>query len=125
MHKKPGALRARTVRRQRLLSCGRVATSDVVVPKPGALRSRPLRSHSARPCADQRRGRCRDGFALIEPEVVAEQVEIDADELNVVIAWLEKCGTLERLTDATTRGVITLGRTEPDDQDERRRFRTC
>lgn len=66
----------------------------------------------------------RDGFALIEPDVVAEQIEIDADELNVVIAWLEKCGTLERLTDATTRGVITLGRTEPDDQDERRRFLT-
>lgn len=67
---------------------------------------------------------CRDGFALIEPDDVAERLDIEPDELNVLISWLEKCSALERHTDATTRGVIVLGRTEPAEKEERKLFVT-
>lgn len=64
------------------------------------------------------------GDALIEPDLAAEAIGLEPDELNVLVAWLEKCGTIERKTDSTTRATIVVGHTEPDDPDERQLFVT-
>jgi len=54
---------------------------------------------------------------------VAEAAGVETDELNVLLAWLQRAGALEQLPDCSARGTVHVGLREPADLDERRRFR--
>ena len=56
----------------------------------------------------------RGSDAVIEPDELADRLGLEEDELNVLVAWLEHAGCLERKPDCTTRGHVTLGRQERD-----------
>lgn len=64
----------------------------------------------------------RGADSVVEPDELAEQMQIDSDELNVLVAWLEQAGAVERKSDCTLHGHVTLGRNEPKDSDDQRRF---
>lgn len=70
-------------------------------------------------------GECstRAGDAVFDATELAEELQIDEDELNVVLARLEDAGAVERQLDTTARGVVAVGVREPIDPEERNRFR--
>jgi ATP-dependent DNA helicase RecQ len=59
---------------------------------------------------------------VIDEESFADELNIDPDHLNVLIAWLERTGHLVRKPDCAARGAVTFGVQEPDDPDELRDF---
>jgi ATP-dependent DNA helicase RecQ len=65
----------------------------------------------------------RGDSVVFDPDELSDQLGVDPDELNVHIARLERVGALERLLDATTRGMVSIGIREPDDVHERELFR--
>lgn len=67
--------------------------------------------------------RRRGSVAVFDPEELADTAGVDVDDLNVVLAWLERSGNLERHTDCALRGTVSKGFREPIDQVERREFR--
>jgi ATP-dependent DNA helicase RecQ len=60
---------------------------------------------------------------LVDPEALCEAVGCEEEDLNLLIAWLEQVGTVRREINCIKRMHITLGAREPDDQEERGRFR--
>ncbi|MGC5021335.1 RecQ family ATP-dependent DNA helicase [Micromonospora sp. DT47] len=60
---------------------------------------------------------------VFDPEALAEAVGVEADELNVLLGWLERAGAVEQLPDCSARGTVHVGVREPEDQQQRRRFR--
>ena len=64
----------------------------------------------------------RGGDCIIAGDELAELSGMEEDELNVVVAWLEQAGAVQRKPDCTLGGHVTLGRSEPDDDDEKRDF---
>jgi ATP-dependent DNA helicase RecQ len=64
----------------------------------------------------------RDSAFLVDPEDLADRLGVGVDDLNVLVAWLERIGTLVRHQDATVRAAVEIGRREPRDPEERRRF---
>jgi ATP-dependent DNA helicase RecQ len=67
--------------------------------------------------------RRRAGDVVFDPEELAEAVGVEVDELNVLLAWLERTGALEQKPDCSARGTVHVGLREPTDVEERRRFR--
>ncbi|MFI1996075.1 RecQ family ATP-dependent DNA helicase [Actinoplanes sp. NPDC020271] len=65
----------------------------------------------------------RGGDVVFDPDALAETVGVEPDELNVLLAWLERTGTLVQLPDCSARGTVHIGVREPADLDERIRFR--
>jgi ATP-dependent DNA helicase RecQ len=59
---------------------------------------------------------------LIDAEELAERLKMESDELNVMVAWLERAGALERLQDCSWRARVSAGHREPQDQAERGHF---
>lgn len=59
---------------------------------------------------------------VVSEEEFADSVSLEPEELNILIAWLERTGHLERQTDCTSRGHVTIGKREPEDPEERRLF---
>ncbi|HEY3672018.1 MAG TPA: RecQ family ATP-dependent DNA helicase [Acidimicrobiia bacterium] len=59
---------------------------------------------------------------LLEPDETAEKLQIEPEHLNVLVAWLEQSGTLERQQDATTTAWVEVGRREPPDPNDRLNF---
>lgn len=68
--------------------------------------------------------RPRGDSLVFDPEATADELDTGMDDLNVVLAWLERAGTLERLEDCSSRGMVQIGLREPEEETERRRFRT-
>jgi ATP-dependent DNA helicase RecQ len=56
-------------------------------------------------------------------EDMADTLQIDDDELNVHLAQLERVGVLTQELDCSARGTVDIGFREPDDEEDRRRFR--
>ncbi|WP_446209839.1 RecQ family ATP-dependent DNA helicase [Micromonospora sp. IBSANI012] len=69
---------------------------------------------------EQRR---RGGDVVFDPEELAAAAGVDADELNVLLGWLERAKAVEQLPDCSARGTVHVGVREPEDQQQRRRFR--
>ncbi|MGR6320061.1 RecQ family ATP-dependent DNA helicase [Micromonospora soli] len=67
--------------------------------------------------------RTRGGDAVFHQEELAEAAGVDPDELNVLLGWLERAGAVELLPDCSARGTVHVGVREPEDQQQRRRFR--
>ncbi|MEU4772680.1 RecQ family ATP-dependent DNA helicase [Micromonospora sp. NPDC023644] len=67
--------------------------------------------------------RRRGGDVVFHQEELAEAAGVEADELNVLLGWLERAGAVEQLPDCSARGTVHVGVREPEDQQERRRFR--
>jgi ATP-dependent DNA helicase RecQ len=59
---------------------------------------------------------------LVDPDELSERLSMDPEELNVLLAWLEQVGAVERQQDATVRASVEVGRREPKDRDEQREF---
>lgn len=70
----------------------------------------------------QRQGR-RGGDVVFDAEEVVEELGVEADELNVLLAWLERTGALSQQPDCSSRGTVHIGLREPSDLEERQRFR--
>ncbi|SBT40616.1 ATP-dependent DNA helicase RecQ [Micromonospora auratinigra] len=70
-----------------------------------------------------REQRQRGGDVVFHPEELAEAVGVEADELNVLLGWLERAGAVEQLPDCSARGTVHVGTREPEDEQQRRRFR--
>lgn len=64
----------------------------------------------------------RGGDFLIDPVAAGEKLQLEADDLNIAIAWLERAGAIERLHDCSTRAKVSVGYREPTDAAERRLF---
>jgi len=64
----------------------------------------------------------RNGDHVIDEESFADELNIDPDHLNVLVAWLERTGHLLRKPDCAARGAVTFGVREPDEESERRDF---
>ncbi len=60
---------------------------------------------------------------VFDPDDAADRAGVETDELNVLLAWLERTGALEQLPDCSARGTVHAGLREPADPAERRRFR--
>ncbi|WP_203935883.1 RecQ family ATP-dependent DNA helicase [Planosporangium mesophilum] len=65
----------------------------------------------------------RGADVVFDPEELADAIGVDVDELNVLLAWLERTGALEQQPDCSARGTVHVGLREPEDAEERRRFR--
>lgn len=91
------------VRRKKLLEAGQVQSDASVA-------SRLV--EFLRTCPTRR------GDALVDPEELAEHLDVEPDKLNVIAAWLEQLGVVERLADCATRSTVTMGRIEPTDRNE-------
>jgi ATP-dependent DNA helicase RecQ len=59
---------------------------------------------------------------LVDPDDLADRLGIETDELNVLVAWLERAGALERLHDCSWRARVSAGVREPEDRAERSTF---
>jgi len=59
---------------------------------------------------------------IVSGDELAELVDLEEDELNVMVAWLEQSGSVQRKPDCTLHGHVTLGRSEPEDHGEKRDF---
>ncbi|GAA1817459.1 RecQ family ATP-dependent DNA helicase [Planosporangium flavigriseum] len=73
--------------------------------------------------AELGRQRRRGDDVVFDPEELADAVGVEVDELNVLLAWLERTGALEQQPDCSARGTVHVGLREPEDPVERRRFR--
>ncbi|WP_293240458.1 RecQ family ATP-dependent DNA helicase [Mycolicibacterium sp.] len=60
---------------------------------------------------------------VFDVDELADSLELESDELNVQLAQLERVGTLTQGLDCSARGMVDVGRREPDDEDDRRFFR--
>ncbi|MDT0532300.1 RecQ family ATP-dependent DNA helicase [Micromonospora sp. DSM 115977] len=67
--------------------------------------------------------RRRGGDVVFDQEELAEAVAVEPDELNVLLGWLERAGAVEQLPDCSARGTVHVGNREPEDLQQRRRFR--
>ncbi len=67
--------------------------------------------------------RRRGADVVFDADELAEAAGLDVDELNVIIAWLERSGAVEQKPDCSARGVVFVGLREPEDAGRRRRFR--
>lgn len=65
----------------------------------------------------------RRGDHVFEADEIAEQLQIDDDELNVQLARLESVGVLKRGLDCSARGTVAVGQREPELEADRRLFR--
>jgi ATP-dependent DNA helicase RecQ len=65
----------------------------------------------------------RNGDVVFDQDAVAEAAGVEPDELNVLLAWLERAGALEQRPDCSARGTVHAGVREPADIEDRRRFR--
>lgn len=65
----------------------------------------------------------RGNSRVFEADEMAEQLEIDDDQLNVQLAQLERVGVLQQGLDCSARGTVGVGRNEPQQEQERRLFR--
>ncbi|MEU0553262.1 RecQ family ATP-dependent DNA helicase [Dactylosporangium sp. NPDC006015] len=65
----------------------------------------------------------RCGDVVFDQEELADAVGVEPDELNVLLAWLERTGALEQRPDCSARGTVHVGLREPEDMAARRRFR--
>ncbi|MFG2109822.1 RecQ family ATP-dependent DNA helicase [Micromonospora chersina] len=70
-----------------------------------------------------REQRQRGGDVVFHPEELAEAAGVEADELNVLLGWLERARAVEQLPDCSARGTVHVGTREPEDEQQRRRFR--
>lgn len=66
--------------------------------------------------------RCRGASVVFDPEVMADRLGVDEDELNVALAWMERLDVVERELDCSLRGMVSRGVREPEDIEDRRRF---
>lgn len=69
--------------------------------------------------SQQRRGQ----DVVFDADDFAEAAGMEPDEVNVIVAWLERSGALEQLPDCSARGTVFPGVREPQDASERKRFR--
>ncbi|MEV5693053.1 RecQ family ATP-dependent DNA helicase [Micromonospora globbae] len=67
--------------------------------------------------------RTRGGDVVFHQEELADAAGVEPDELNVLLGWLERAGAVELLPDCSARGTVHVGHREPEDQQQRRRFR--
>jgi ATP-dependent DNA helicase RecQ len=67
--------------------------------------------------------RSRGASVVFDAEEMADAAGVEPDELNVLLAWLERSGALQQLPDCSARGTVHAGLREPADLAERRRFR--
>ncbi len=67
----------------------------------------------------QRRG----SHHIVDPFEIGKKLDLDEDELNVVIAWLERSGMIERESDVPLRGMVSIGPKEPQDKEECKLFK--
>ncbi|MGN9911102.1 RecQ family ATP-dependent DNA helicase [Phytohabitans sp. LJ34] len=67
--------------------------------------------------------RKRNGDIVFDADEAAEAVGVEPEELNVLLAWLERTDALVQRPDCSARGTVNVGTREPTDPDERRRFR--
>lgn len=67
-----------------------------------------------------RRAPTRAGDYLIDAEEIAAANDWELDDVNRMVAWLERVGTVDRRLDCTVRGSIVLGSSMPADEAERR-----
>lgn len=72
--------------------------------------------------AEIRRAPQRGKEHVVDPDALSEDMGLETDELNVVLAWLERAGAVERDHDCSARARVSAGVREPDDPEERRRF---
>jgi ATP-dependent DNA helicase RecQ len=70
-----------------------------------------------------REQRRRGADVVFDPEEMADKLNIDTDELNIALAWLERAGAIAQQPDCSARGVVHIGLREPEDTAERREFR--
>jgi ATP-dependent DNA helicase RecQ len=66
--------------------------------------------------------RRRGDSVVFDPETFADDLGIEEDELNVVLAWLERVGSVERIQDCSARGTVVCGHRQPSDREERLKF---
>lgn len=65
----------------------------------------------------------RRGDVVFDLEKFAADLGVEPDELNVMLAWLERIGCVVQRPDCSARGTLALGVREPTDTAERERFR--
>lgn len=65
----------------------------------------------------------RGSDVVFDTEKLAADVGLEPDELNVMLAWLERVGSVAQRPDCSARGTIHIGVGEPLDPAERQRFR--
>ena len=59
---------------------------------------------------------------LVDPDELAAALAMETDELNVLVAWLERAGALERRHDCSWRARVSAGVREPEERAERGQF---
>jgi ATP-dependent DNA helicase RecQ len=59
---------------------------------------------------------------LIDYEEMAADINLEPDDINRLIAWLERTRNVYRLPDCTNTGMLSVGHREPEDREERRQF---
>lgn len=64
----------------------------------------------------------RSGGHVIDPDALADRLKVETDELNVLIAWLERSGSIERSHDCSMRARVSSGLREPEEPEEKRLF---
>jgi len=60
---------------------------------------------------------------IFDPDELADRSGADVEDLNVILAWLERTGNAMRLTDQSMRGTVSKGFREPADEEDRKEFR--
>jgi ATP-dependent DNA helicase RecQ len=60
---------------------------------------------------------------VFDSDQVADDLAIEADDLNSLLAWLERTGALSQLPDCSARGTVHIGYRDPDERAEREQFR--
>jgi ATP-dependent DNA helicase RecQ len=62
------------------------------------------------------------GDVLLDPEAAQVNSGLEADQLSVILGWLERTGHIERLPNCATAGMVGHGMGQPDDEEERKLF---